>query len=190
MMNVVDLGDMDYDGSQLRHAFAYEKCKALGPTISFFIGAADVKEHLVDLEDALADDFIKSERMAHFIIEIPGVGIQEAVVWQRLFIHMIAKVIVDTVDGIAVDVDGDDVLVEDQKLSVSIATLSRFSALIHAGINIRVGEGCPVDAIGLSDFDGFYNFLSEHEWIDSMARTFAAEYDSIVNATYKVVEAH
>lgn len=187
-MNVADLGEMDYDGSQLHHALAYEYRRILGPSVSFFVGAANVREHLVDLEDSLADDFIKSESMVHFIVELPGVGIQEAVVWQRLFMRMIAEHLETSVDDLIVGVDGDDLMVEEQKLSVSIATLSRFSALIHIGINIHVGSDCPVAAIGLNDFGGLAGAATAHDWAHVIAFLFAVEYTDIVNATYKVVD--
>ena len=151
-MKAINLNRMDYDGSQLHHAFAYEQAKELGTTICYFRGSADVKEHLVDLEDSLANDFIKSEEMWHFIIEIPEATITEMVVWQRLFISMCIDELMKYDMCFNITRKGDDIMLGDSKLSVSIATLSRFSGLIHVGINIKVGEGCPVDAKGLADF--------------------------------------
>ncbi len=187
-MKTVNLGFMHYNGSQLHHAFAYEAKGILGPTICHFIGAADVKDHLVDLEDSLADDFIKSESMAHFIIEIPGADIREAVVWQRLFIRMIAKSLDEFVHT-HIYIDGDDIRIENQKLSVSIATLSRFGALIHVGINLCVGSQCPVPAVGLEEFDTFPGLYNEApEWVRRTAQDFANEYANVIDATYKVIE--
>ena len=191
-MKAVSLGRMDYDGSQLHHAFAYEQAKALGATICYFRGSADVKEHLVDLEDSLADDFIKSEEMWHFIIEIPEATITEMVVWQRLFISMcidsLRNTLTDPTGGYRFNLtrNGDDIMLGDSKLSVSIATLSRFSGLIHVGINIKVGEECPVDAKGLVDFidDEVYSSA----FGNLMADAFVKEYDDIKNATFKVIE--
>ena len=183
-MKVMDLGQLDYDGSQLHHAFAYEKAEELGTTICYFKGAAEVKEHLVDLEDSLANDFIKSEFMWHFIIEIPDITITETVLWQRLFISMCVDNLKEECKGFIITRKGDDIMVGNRKLSVSIATLSCFSGLIHVGININVGEGCPVKAIGLSDFanDGFSGVFGR-----GMAYAFAEEYNDIKNATYKVI---
>ena len=189
LMIIVDLNEMDYDGSQLKHCLAYEYRAVLGPSICFFIGTADVKKHLVDLEDSFAGDFIKSERMAHFIIEIPNIGIQEAVVWQRLFIRMIAREIGKDTENLEIEINGDDIMLAGDKLSVSIATLSRFSGLIHVGINIHAGKDCPVPAIGLADItNGFGIFTDEHAWTQYIAHIFADEYTDIVNATYKVIE--
>lgn len=180
--------DRTYTGVELHHAFAYEEAFQLGPTISFFVGAADVKEHLVDLEDSLQNDFIKSERMVHFIIEIPNISIQETVVWQRLFIRLVAEKLIKEVEGIDIEIEGDDIMIEGQKLSVSIATLSQFSGLIHAGINVHVGAGCPVDAIGLADFGALDSHSEgDYKWASDVAINFANEYKDVVKATYKVI---
>ncbi|MCK4816859.1 DUF366 family protein [bacterium] len=185
-MKAVNLNRMDYDGSQLHHAFAYEQAKVLGATICYFRGSANVKEHLVDLEDSLVNDFIKSKEMWHFIIEIPGATITEMVIWQRLFISMCIDNLRESHGPtIIITRKGDDIMIRDRKLSVSIATLSRFSGLIHVGINIEVGEGCPVDAIGLLDLNGRgYSSIFGR----GMAFAFVEEYNDIKNATFKVIE--
>lgn len=181
-MKAVDLGDFDYDGSQLHHAFVYEQSKVLGSSIGYFRGAANVREHLVDLKDLLASDYIFSDDMWHFIIEIPDATITEMVVWQRLFISMCTDELRPFPETIIRD--GDDIMVDDVKLSVSIATLSQFSGLIHVGINVTVGENCPVDAIGLEDFTRtkYCNTFGER-----MAKLFVNEYLDVKNATYKVI---
>ena len=184
-MKVINLGKLNYDGSQLKHAFAYEKAGELGATICYFRGSADVKKHLVDLEDSIANDFIKSKEMWHFIIEIPEATITEMVVWQRLFISMCINDLKEECKGFIITRRGDDIMIGNRKLSVSIATLSRFSGLIHIGINIKVGEGCPVNAIGLGDFtkDGYSSIFGK-----GMSYAFAEEYDDVKKATYKVIE--
>lgn len=185
-MKAIHLKQMDYDGSQLHHAFAYEQAKALGATICYFRGSANVKEHLVDLEDSLANDFIKSKEMWHFIIEIPEATITEMVVWQRLFISMcIDNLRKECNNARMIRRMGDDIMVGLRKLSVSIATLSRFSGLTHIGINIEVGEGCPVSAIGLDDFTSDeYSVTFGRD----MAELFVDEYKDIKDATFKVIE--
>jgi len=190
-MEYVHLGNIDYDGSQLHHAFAYENASILGPSIVSFIGKAEVKKHLVDLEDKISNDFIKSKKMLHFIIEIPDASIREMVVWQRFFIHMLAEKLrrMDTTNGqINIDIDGDDIMVSERKLSVSIATLSRFSGLVHVGLNIEVGRGCPVAAIGLENIFPEEWKREQIEAVKEVASKFAAEYNDIIRATYKVRE--
>lgn len=192
-MYVINIGEMDYDGSQLHHGFAYRNGSPGGPSISYFTGSADVKHHLVDMEDSLADDFIKSDNMAHFIIELPGADIRETVVWQRFFIRMILRDIEQRCLGEGsnyhCEINGDDIMIDDSKLSVSIATLSMFGGLIHVGINITVGSECPVDAVGLEDLDIFdqYSTTSWDIWAEEVAREFADEFEDIVRATYKVI---
>jgi hypothetical protein len=85
---------------------------------------------------------------------------------------------------------GDDILCAGAyKLSVSIATLSRFSGLIHVGINIEVGKGCPVKAMGLNDIirpvmrDEYSSTFGKR-----VAKIFAKEYEDVKKATYKVKE--
>ena len=50
--------------------------------------------------------------------------------------------------GVFVVRNGDDLMIEGRKLSVSIATKSITSVLIHTGLNI-LSEGAPVAACGL-----------------------------------------
>ena len=132
-MKKIDLGQMDYDGSQLHHAFAYEQASELGATICYFRGSAEVKEHLVDLEDSLADDFIKSEEMWHFIIEIPEATITEMVVWQRLFISICIDIFNQLCDGLDLRITrkGDDIMIEDRH--AQSAPEFRIGIIIFAG---------------------------------------------------------
>ena len=190
-MQVYKVKDQLYDGAQLHHAFCYENGGPLGPSITYFEGPAEVKDHLVDIEDRLANDFIKSANMWHFIIEIPNASLTETVLWQRTFISKCVDWIRKYRVKIDVVQDGDDIMVLNheehtlRKLSVSIATLSRFSGLIHVGININVGEGCPVPAIGLHEFT-----MHGGRFASDVSKVFADEYDDILRATYKVSEVH
>lgn len=188
---------LDYDGSQLHHAFAYEKANILGDSIVSFIGSANVKEHLVDLEDSLANDFISSDQMIHYIIELFGANITETVLWQRV---LVKEIIDNLCQGSHAHFwqfsrKGDDVMYllpsikfseasTLHKMSVSIATLSHFSGLIHLGINIKVGENCPVAAIGLKDLG--YNDSDIVKFQEDTVNLFVKEYESVKKATYKV----
>ena len=194
---------INYDGSQLHHAFAYERANILGDSIVSFIGSANVREHLVDLEDSLSNDFISSEKMLHYIIEVFNATITEAVLWQRVLVKAVIDELVDNafnVDGFYpgplkyifspndVHRKGDDIMIEDDdklyKLSVSIATLAQFSGLIHLGINIDVGQNCPVKAIGLTQMG--YNELGVRFFQEETIKRFVNEYMSIKKATFKV----
>lgn len=178
-------GEIKYDGSQLHSHFAYEH-GVKGNSIVSFIGPAEVKEHLVDCEDRLKNDFISSESMLHFIIEIFDVSLREMVVWQRLFITQT----IDFLKSLTIPESyklrrvGDDIFVDSKKLSVSIATLSPVSGLIHVGLNIKVGENCPVLAIGLEDLpDLGYDVKC---FAIMLMKKFIEEFEDIQNDCYKV----
>lgn len=175
---------IDYDGSQLHHCFAYETAGKLGTTVVAFRGAAQVKDHLVDLEDVLAHDFISSEDMWHFIIEIPDASITETVLWQRKFVTLIRDYLNGVQSTRTFRQEGDDIKTSGYKLSVSIATLSQFSGLIHIGINVTVGKGCPVEAIGLDTV--FSDTDDIDEFGNRMCIRFRDEYIDVLQATYKV----
>jgi len=122
--------------------------------------------------------------MWHFIIEIPEAAITEMVVWQRLFITLCMDYFRDHVERhISLRRLGDDIMVNNRKLSVSIATLSQFSGLIHVGINNDVGDKCPVNAIGLNDFCPVHTGT----FGGNIAESFVEEYNDVKDATYKVI---
>lgn len=179
--------EQKYDGSQLHSHFGYEN-GVEGNSIVCFIGPAEVKEHLVDCEDRKNDDFISSEQMLHFIIEIFDVSLREMVVWQRLFIAQIVNLLKrsfpETTSIEEAFRAGDDIIIRGRKLSVSIATLSPVSGLIHVGLNINVGEDCPVSAIGFKEF-GDIGYDIKVIAITLMDR-FREEFESIQKSCYKV----
>jgi len=183
--------EQKYDGSQLHSHFGYEN-GVDGNSIVSFIGPAEVKEHLVDCEDRQIGDFISSKRMMHFIIEIfGGVSLREMVLWQRLFIVQITDFLREMLPkkGISVGRDGDDIFVDGEKFSVSIATLSPVSGLVHVGLNIEVGDNCPVKAIGFNEVAGHIitNSISfERKTAFVLMQWFVTEFESIQKACYKV----
>ena len=175
-----------YDGSQLHSHFGYEN-GVDGNSIVSFIGPAEVKEHLVDCEDRQIGDFISSKRMIHFIIEIFDVSLREMVVWQRLFITQITDVLsmMFSEKGITMSRDGDDIFVDGKKFSVSIATVSPVSGLIHVGLNIEVGNNCPVKAIGFNEVEG-HIITDERNIAFILMGHFVSEFEDIQNACHKV----
>ena len=177
--------EIKYDGSQLHSHFNYEH-GVKGNSIVSFIGSTEVKEYLVDCEDRLKNDFIKSEKMMHFIIEVFDISLREMVVLQRLFISQIVDFLKNLacLEGYKIHRSGDDIFYDSKKFSVSIATLSPVSGLIHVGLNIKVGNECPVLAADFNDLlEAGYDmqtvatFIMEH---------FVSEFESIQNACYKV----
>jgi hypothetical protein len=139
---------LHYTGAQLRSHFIRQQCGLTGDAIMAFIGRASVRKHLVDLEDREKRAYIYSPRMLHFMVEHFGMPLPEAVARQRLLIAIIRDCLPATL-GTPLRA-GDDIYINKRKLSVSIATLSPVSALIHTGINIHT-KGAPVPAIGLAE---------------------------------------
>ena len=136
-----------YIGSQLAPHWIYKNFKIQGDAIVAFIGECEVKlTEMVDIEDVINNEPIYSKNMLSFISEQFGVGLVEGVFRQRLLICIIKELLEEK--GVFVIRNGDDLMIEGRKLSVSIATQSITSVLIHTGLNI-VSEGAPVKASGL-----------------------------------------
>lgn len=139
----------EYDGSQLRSHWIFDRLALLGDAAVAFLGPARVVgESLVDRVDARAGDFIYSPRMLHFIIEHFNPELELAVWRQRLLVALTGEVLNGL--GAVVRRAGDDLYVGTRKLSVSIATRSLTSSLIHLGLNVQA-EGAPVPAVGLGE---------------------------------------
>ena len=151
--------EIKYIGSQLAPHWIYKNFKMMGDAIVAFKGECEVKiTEMVDIEDVINNEPIYSKNMLSFITEQFGVDITEGVLRQRLLITTIKEVLEDM--GIIVKRSGDDLFLDDKKLSVSICTKSMTSILIHTGLNIN-SIGAPVKASGLEtdldlkDIDGF-----------------------------------
>lgn len=139
--------DVKYIGSQLAPHWIYKNYKIQGDAIVAFCGECEVRlTEMVDIEDVINNEPIYSKYMLSFITEQFGVDLQEGVFRQRLLMCIIKELL--EARGIFVVRNGDDLMIGDKKLSVSIATKSITSILIHTGLNI-VSEGAPVKAAGL-----------------------------------------
>jgi uncharacterized protein len=139
-----------YTGFELRPHFLLQRFGLKGSAMGCFVGPCEVKTgEMVDWEDRLEDDFIRSKLMVHFIGEFFGIPLREGVLMQRIFMAIAADEI-QSLTSKVVTRSGDDLFWENKKLSVSIATASPVSALMHVGINWD-SEGAPVQAAGLKD---------------------------------------
>ncbi len=149
--------EIKYTGSQLAPHWIYKNFGILGDAIVSFIGEMDVKiTEMVDIEDVLTDSPIYSRKMVSFILEHFEMGLSEAVTRQRLLICIIIEELRKTLGNIEIKRSGDDIYIQNKKLSVSIATKSLTSSLIHIGLNID-SEGAPVKACGLQNNLGIMN---------------------------------
>ena len=174
-------GDVPYSGRELRGGWVEEQTGLGGDAAAVFFGPCDVAtEDLVDLDDRRAGAVIVAARMAHVIIEHPGLGLESAVLLQRLLVCILCEVLVAR--GIKVRRDGDDIYRGGEKVTVSIAAPSPVSALIHLGINVDPA-GAPVPATGLAAMG-----LDEREVATDLANRYASEIAAITYATGKVRE--
>ena len=140
--------EVKYIGSQLAPHWIYKNYKIQGDAIVAFCGECEVKlSEMVDIEDVINNEPIYSKYMLSFITEQFGINLMEGVLRQRLLIIIIKELLEQK--GIFVVRNGDDLMIQGKKLSVSIATKSINSILIHTGLNI-ISEGAPVEASGLT----------------------------------------
>jgi len=170
----------DYDGSALSPLFGYLNHKIHGDSIIAFTGACDVSlEHMIDAEDFVVSAKIKSDSMLHFIVEMFGQNLMTAVSLQRLLVSIAQNILPQNLRR-----DGDDLYIDDTKgtfkLSVSIASVSAVSAMIHLGLNIK-NDGTPVPTCCLQELG-----VDPKTFALQLMQKFSEEYVSIVGATQKV----
>ncbi len=173
--------EIKYIGSQLLPHWIYKNFKIQGDSIVAFIGECEVKlSEMVDIEDVINNEPIYSKLMLSFISEQFGVGLTEGVFRQRLLICIIKEILEER--GVFVVRNGDDLMIDGKKLSVSIATKSITSVLIHTGLNI-LSEGAPVKASGLTSELGFTDIK---EFALEVMNRYSAEIEDIILAGTKV----
>jgi len=169
-----------YNGAQLAPHWIYKNFDICGDAMVCFIGPADVPlKNMVDLEDVKSQSPIYSELMLHFIAEFFDVDLEKAIYRQRLFM-VIMKECLEKRIGKRLQRRGDDLYDGKRKLTVSIATASPISTLIHAGINIK-SKNTPVLTAGLIDYQ-----LAAKPLADEIASLFKRECASIWKARCKV----
>lgn len=173
--------EIKYVGSQLTPHWIYKNFHIQGDAIVAFIGECKVNlTEMVDIEDVINNEPIYSKLMLSFISEQFGIGLVEGVLRQRLLITIIKELLEEK--GVFVVRNGDDLMIDNRKLSVSIATKSITSVLIHTGLNI-LSEGAPVKACGLKSELGIDNI---QEFATEIMKRYAEELDDIVLASSKV----
>lgn len=173
--------EIKYIGSQLSPHWIYKNFNIMGDVIIAFCGECDVKlSEMVDIEDVINNEPIYSKYMLSFITEQFDIGLTEGVLRQRLLISIIKENLEKR--GFKIERNGDDLIIDGRKLSVSIATKSLTSILIHTGLNI-LSEGAPVKAAGLKSelgIDDVRTFAQE------IMQAYAEEMKDIELATTKV----
>ena len=177
---VID-NEIKYTGLELAPHWIYKNFNIQGDAIVAFTGECEVKlNEMVDIEDVINNEPIYSKSMLSFISEQFNIGLVEGVLRQRLLITIIKEVLEKR--GIQVVRDGDDLFYDGRKLSVSIATKSATSVLIHTGLNI-ISTGAPVKASGLSEDIGINDIKN---FALAVLDRYSKELYDIVQATTKV----
>lgn len=173
--------EIKYIGSQLAPHWIYKNFKLQGDAIVAFIGECEVAlTEMVDIEDVINNEPIYSKSMLSFITEQFNVNLVEGVFRQRLLICIIKELLEER--GIFVVRNGDDLMINGKKLSVSIATKSTTSILIHTGLNI-LSEGAPVKASGLTSELGITDIK---EFALEVMKRYSEELEDINLASTKV----
>ena len=174
-----------YDGTQLRSLFAYLEYGHLGDSIVSWQGPCEISfDHMVDGEDLRDQSPIRGSKMLHFIVECFDTQLFGGVALQRLLASLAGDLlrnsILDSSVRAAIRRDGDDIFVLDRKFSISIATVSPTSCLIHFAVNIS-NKGTPVPTAALEEFG-----IEPQAFARDLMDRFAREFVTIREATQKV----
>lgn len=173
--------EIKYEGWQLCPHWIYKNFKMQGDAAVAFVGECEVKlTEMVDIEDVINNEPIYSKSMLSFITEQFNVDLIEGVFRQRLLICIIKEVLENR--GFRIERSGDDLFFEGKKLTVSIATKSMTSILIHTGINID-SAGAPVKASGLTSELGITDIKN---LANEILKRYSEEIDDIIMASTKV----
>jgi hypothetical protein len=146
-------GPVLYDGSQIEPMWALKNFNIKGSSLISWIGPMNLeKDEIIDYEDVGLE--IKSDEMLHLMVE--HFDCQPADL--RLCYHrqrLLVTIIKDILEQMGLDItrNGDDLFINQGKLSVSIATCSASSMKIHFGVNLTT-DGTPEDVTtaGLRDW--------------------------------------
>jgi uncharacterized protein len=170
-----------YDGSQLQSLFAYLEHEIMGDSCVAWRGSCDVSlEHMVDGEDLLEEAKICGSDMIHFIMEIFDRELMSGVLLQRLMASIVKDVLQELAPKFHLVRIGDDLYLGQKKLSISIATKSPTSTLVHFAVNVST-KGTPVPTVGLSDLK-----VDVKKFAHLCLTRLELEYVSSLNATRKV----
>jgi hypothetical protein len=177
-----------YDGQQLRPLYGYMEHGILGDSIVAWRGGCNIPfENIVDGEDRRSNSQICGEDMIHFIVELFECDLLAAVGVQRLIGAITKDALVEESPELAPRFlrEGDDIYFlsevgEKMKFSISIATKSPTSAMIHFAFNVT-NDGTPVPTSSLTDFD-----IEADDFSRRLLSRIASEVGSMRDACRKV----
>lgn len=170
-----------YDGTQLKSHWILETTEIKGDAIVAFVGPCNVAlDHMVDLEDVIQKKSIFSKSMLHFIVEKFEDDLEKTILRQRLLVSLIQHELMFDRPDLKVNRQGDDLFTDHYKWTVSIATASPVSTLIHTGINIST-QNTPVPTKGLEEFN-----INPQAFATSVMNRFKEEMEGVRWARCKV----
>lgn len=173
---------LKYDGRQLAPHFIYKNFNLMGDAMIAFQGPCEVNlTEMVDIEDVVNNEPIYSENMLHFIGEFFNIDLIRGVYMQRLLVTTIKEQL-ETVYNKSLTRSGDDLFKNNGKLSVSIATKSTNSILIHTALNITT-DNTPIKTSGLKSDFGINNI---EKFANEVLNAYNKEIKDIYLATTKV----
>lgn len=171
-----------YDGSQLRSHWILTQTGLVGDALVAWRGPCRVvRDEIADLAD-LDGPGIRGDDMLHFVMERFDDGdLERAVLRQRLFVALARELVgVLAPLGTALRREGDDLFVGEGKLSISIATKTPCSTMIHFALNVTTA-GTPVRTACLHDLG-----IDPRSFADRLLAMVVAEEASIHEARCKV----
>lgn len=170
-----------YDGSQLRAHWLWSRCQLVDDAAVAFRGPCRVAgAEIADLAD-IDGPGIAGDDMVHLVWEsFTEPDLMLAVHRQRLLAAQAAEVLTALGARQVVRREGDDLWVGDGKLSISIATVTPVSSLIHFAVNATPG-GAPVRTATLQDLG-----IAPRGFGEALLQRLAAEQASIRVARAKV----
>lgn len=170
-----------YDGSQLRAHWILQRTGLVGDALVAFRGPCAVATiEMADLAD-LDGPGIAADDMVHFVWEsFDPPHLLLAVHRQRLLSAQAAEVLRTLAPSAIVRRTGDDLWVGAGKLSISIATVTPVSTLIHFAVNASPG-GAPVATATLAELH-----VEPRQFAAELLELTTAEQASIADARAKV----
>jgi uncharacterized protein len=170
-----------YDGSQLRAHWLLARFGLVGDAAAAFRGPCRVRDdEMADLAD-IDGPGIAGDDLVHVVWEsFAAPDLLLAVHRQRLLAAQAREALAQLAPASAVRRDGDDLWVGDGKLSISIATVTPVSSVIHFAVNATPG-GAPVATATLQQLG-----VAPRAFGEALLAALAAEQRSIAVARAKV----
>ena len=170
-----------YDGSQLRAHWILAQTGLCGDALVAFRGPCAVaRAEIADLADVDGPG-IAGDDMVHFVWEMfAAPDLLLAVHRQRLLAAQAGELLRELAPAARLRRGGDDLWLGDGKLSISIATVTPVSSLVHFAVNATPG-GAPVRTATLQELR-----VEPRAFADALLHRAAAEQESIAEARAKV----